>query len=68
MAAHKLINKLSIIIGNCDLLIQKTDVDAEQARRVALIREIADTAVKELIEHQRQAELEVPKSHSRKAS
>ena len=67
MAAHKLVNKLSIIIGNCDLLIQKTDPDTEQARRLAVIREVADTAVKELVEHQRQSEAEIRKSRARKA-
>ena len=67
MAAHKLINKLSVIIGNCDLIIQEIDPNTEPARRVAVIREIADTAVKELVEHQRQAEAEIRKSQTRKA-
>ncbi len=35
-----------------------TEPDIEQARRLAVIRDIANTAVKELTEHQR--ELEAP--------
>ena len=67
MASHKLINKLSIIIGNCDLLIPKIDANTDEARRVATIREIADTTVKELVEHERQAEAETRKSQTWKA-
>jgi hypothetical protein len=58
LAAHSLIGKLSTIIGNSDLLIEKTDPGTEQARRLAVIRETAKEVVKELIEHQQQAEAE----------
>jgi hypothetical protein len=66
LAAHKLLNKLSVIIGNCDLLIEKTEAGTEHAQRLAGIREVADTAVKELLEHQHQAEAELRKASKRK--
>jgi len=56
MFAHTLINKLSNILGYCDLLLEKTEQGTEQARRLAMIRETAQTVVKELVDHQRQAE------------
>ena len=49
------------------MLIEKTDPGTEHARRLGIIRKIADTAVKELVEDQRQAEAEVKKSQARKA-
>ena len=67
MAAHNLTNKLSNIIGYCDLLIEKTEPGTDQARRLMAIREIAGTAVKELAEHQRQAETEMQEGKKRKA-
>jgi hypothetical protein len=67
IAAHNLINKLSNIIGYCDLLIEKIEPGTDHARRLSVIREIADTAVKELVEHQRQAEAEMEQDKERKA-
>jgi hypothetical protein len=61
MAAHHLVNQLSAIVGHCDLLIEMTEQGTEQARRLAMIREIAKTAVKELTEHQRQLDVEARK-------
>jgi hypothetical protein len=66
--ADKLINELSIIIGNCDLLIQNTEPDSEQTRRLVVIRDMADTVRKELVEHQRQVEAEMRKPGTQKAS
>ena len=57
MGSHHLVNQLSAIIGHCDLLIEMTEQgteQAKQARHLAMIREIASTAVKELIDHQRE--------------
>jgi hypothetical protein len=62
MEAHNLVNKLSVIIGHCDLLAEMTKSDSEKARRVALIRSVAVECVKELEEHQRKAESERPAS------
>lgn len=65
---HNLIDKLSVIIGNCDLLIEKTEPGSEHARRLLVIRGIADTIVKEFVEHQRQLEEDGKKSRPLKAS
>ena len=60
--AHDLINKLSAIIGHCDLLKEMTEQGAEYARRVGMIRDLADSAAKELAEHQRKQAKEIPKA------
>ena len=67
MAAHDLNNKLSVIVGNCDLLIEKTEPGTDQARRLAIIREAADAAVKELAEYQQSVETQTRTTHRRKA-
>ena len=54
MVAHDLVNKLSDIVGHCDLLNEMTEQGTEYARRLAIIRDIAESAAKELTEHQRQ--------------
>jgi len=59
MVAHDMVNHLAAIIGNCELLIEKTEGGTEYARRLFLIRDIAQTAVKELAEHQRQLQAEM---------
>ena len=61
MEAHHLVNQLSAIVGHCDLLIEMTEKGTEQARHMAMIRDIAITAVKELIEHQHQLKAEARK-------
>ena len=58
MAAHHLVNQFSAIVGHCDLLIEITEQGTEHARRLAVIREIANTAIKQLAEHQRELEAE----------
>ena len=62
LAAHNLIGKVSIILGNCDLLIEKMEAGTEEARRLAVIRETAKEVVKELVEHQSMAEAEKRKA------
>ena len=62
-----MVNKFSAIIGNCDLLIEKTEQGTEYARRLAVIREIAESAVKELNEHQQQVEAETRRPGGQKA-
>lgn len=66
MVAHQMINRLAAIIGYCDLLIETTEKETEHARRLGMIREIAETGVKEMVEHQHQVETE--KTEKRKAS
>jgi hypothetical protein len=68
MDADKPINEVSVIIGNCDLLIQDTEPNSEHARRLVVIRDMADTIRRELVEHQRQLEAEMRKSGAQKAS
>jgi len=62
MFEHSLVNKLSAIVGNCDLLYEKTEKGTEYARRLAVIRDLAESAVKEIMEHQRRAEAESRKA------
>jgi len=62
MFAHSLVNKLSGIVGNCDLLYEKTESGTEYARRLVVIRDLAESAVKEIMEHQRRAEAESRKA------
>ena len=60
--AHNLINKLTAIVGHSDLLIESTERGTEYARRLTLIRDIAESAAKELIEHRRTIEAEKRKA------
>jgi len=53
MVAHDLVNKLAAIIGHCDLLIEMPSLGTEYVRRLTLIRDTAESAAKELKEHQR---------------
>jgi hypothetical protein len=52
MLAHGLINRLSIIVGYCDLLTDEEPEDSVCHDRLLKIREIANTAAEELGEHQ----------------
>ncbi len=54
MVAHDLVNKLSDIVGHCDLLNEMTEQGTEYARRLAIIKDLAKSAAKELAEHERQ--------------
>ena len=56
MVAHDMVNKLSAIVGHCDLLIEMTTAKTEHARRLVMIRELAESAATELKEHQRNIE------------
>lgn len=56
MVAHNMMNKLSDIIGYCDLIMEKVEPGTELERRIGMIRKIAEGAAKELREHQAQAE------------
>ena len=60
--AHNLINKLTAIVGHSDLLIESIERGTEHARRLTLIRDIAESAAKELIEHRRTIEAEKRKA------
>ena len=58
MVAHNLISKLAAIVGRCDLLNQRTEQSAGSAKHIAVIRDMAESAIKELTEHQRSIEAE----------
>jgi hypothetical protein len=55
--AHDLINRLSVIVGYCDLLAEATAEDCERQKRVLLIGEIARSAAKQLGGHKCKLEL-----------
>lgn len=50
--AHKLINKLSAVIGNCDLIMEKTPEDSPMLQRMLLIRDTAKSMAADLAEFQ----------------
>jgi hypothetical protein len=50
--AHKLINKLSTVIGNCDLIVEKTPGDSPILQRMLLIRDTAKSMAADLAEFQ----------------
>ena len=52
MLAHEMINRLSVIVGNCDLMTEKAKADSECAKRLSAIRESARCMVTELNRHQ----------------
>jgi hypothetical protein len=52
MLAHEMINRLSVIIGNCDLVGTKIPADSECAKRLSAIRESAHVMAAELSRHQ----------------
>jgi hypothetical protein len=62
MVAHHLINQLGAITGHCDLLIEQTEQGTEYVRRLRLIRQIAETAAKELVEIQREVDAKTRKA------
>jgi len=64
MVAHHLINQLGAITGHCDLLIEQTVQGTDYARRLTLIRAIAETTAKELVEIQREVDAKTRKAGS----
>jgi|HubBroStandDraft_1064217.scaffolds.fasta_scaffold00024_62 hypothetical protein len=59
--AHDIVNKLSVIIGNCDLLSEQVQPGSEFAKRLRLIHDVAQGIARELNEHQ--VELTFWKTH-----
>ncbi len=59
--AHNLKSKLAAIVGRCDLLNEKNQ-SAESTKHIAAIREIAESTIKELTEHQQTVEAEKRKA------
>jgi hypothetical protein len=52
MLAHHLINRLTVIVGYCDLLAQEAPEDSERSRRLLQMREIATSAAEEIGQHE----------------
>ena len=52
MLVHEMISRLSVIIGNCDLVEKKISADSECSRRLFAIRESAHVMAEELNRHQ----------------
>jgi hypothetical protein len=52
LLAHDLVNKLSVIIGNCDLMTEQVQAGSECAKRLRLIHDVAQGIARELNEHQ----------------
>jgi len=52
LLAHDLINKLTTIVGACELLQDKAEDDPECMRRLLTIQETAKSIAKDLQEHQ----------------
>ena len=61
MVAHNVISKLAAIVGRCDLLNERRQ-RAESRKHIAAIREIAESTIKELTEHQQTVEAEKRKA------
>jgi hypothetical protein len=62
IVAHDLINRLSIIVGYCDLLTDEEPEDSVCHDRLLKIREIANTAAEELGEHRCRLDTLMPES------
>ncbi len=52
LMAHQLLNKLSVIIGNTELVHEQTQPDSECARRLLTIKKAAEEMTTELRKHQ----------------
>ena len=50
--AHELINKLTVIVGHCDLLKENAPEDSHCLERLMQIREVAKSMAEELNSHQ----------------
>jgi hypothetical protein len=51
MLVHDLLNRISIIMGNCDLASQNTPANSENAKHISIIRENARMMALELSNH-----------------
>ena len=50
--AHELINKLSVVIGNCDLLFEQTPEDWPLLKQISIIRNTAKAMATDLADFQ----------------
>ncbi len=52
LLAHHLVDKLSVIVGYCDLLTEQTELDRENAMRLRLVRDMAKAMAEKLATNQ----------------
>jgi len=52
LLSHDLLNQLAVIVGNCDLLSKEAPEGSENARRLLLIRKVAQDMAAQLNQHQ----------------
>lgn len=68
MLAHDLINRLAVIVGYCDLLVDEDEsTDAKQHKRLTAMRDIAVSTVEELRTHRCKFEIPLRASETRNA-
>jgi hypothetical protein len=53
MLVHNLINRLTVIVGRCDLMmVEVGDEEPEYSERLEVLRELAKSMARELVEDQ----------------
>lgn len=50
--AHALINKVSVVVGNCDLLLEQLPEDSSLLSRLKMVRDTANSIAADLVEFQ----------------
>jgi hypothetical protein len=50
--AHSLLDKLTVIVGHCELLAETSSEDSSSSRHLQLIRQTAQSMASELKDHQ----------------
>ena len=50
--AHSLLDKLTVIVGHCEILAEEEQADSASSRRLQLIRQAAQSMAVELKDHQ----------------
>lgn len=63
--AHDVVNKLSAIVGLCDLLVERMEHDGEAASQLTTILDLARTAAADLKEFQRQLAARIQNAKNR---
>lgn len=56
LLAHDLLNKLTVVLGNCELLKEEAPEDSACLKRLLLIRDVAASMAEDLKKHQCQLE------------
>lgn len=67
MLAHDLLNKLSVIVGLCELVSAEAEPGTECATRLAAIQDTAKSLAREVVKRQCQLSALSPSTDSRKS-